>query len=302
LSELNDVKKSGVFVVGQALCGESMEQISNSPAEGGIDGAKAWLTSQLARVPKLKAFQQVAVAPTARLACQNLFLGSGLGSMVPDTVALPLFNGSPSNMPTSSAAEYVGVMCDALALHKNLLLTTNYETAPRSPEIHAWILGGISDPESCTGPEESQVSLILQLAEILWIKKQRKSPCELRIFQLVSTGTEASLEQLKAWLKYARIPVASAEVVTVDSAAIPATQDSAWIASHSAVEAISSQLVSYSSKAATVLLPLPSPMQFEGSVAEAEDYVHQLGRLTAGLSPTILTRNGQGFPVITTEI
>eukprot|EP00937_MAST-01D_sp_MAST-1D-sp2_P002693 g2693.t1 len=79
----------------------------------------------------LAAFPRIALAPSARLGCQNLMLADGLGGMSASSVVVSEWaeggGGCGGGVGASSAAEHVSIMRDALALGKNLLLACNFQ-------------------------------------------------------------------------------------------------------------------------------------------------------------------------------
>ena len=84
ISFCNNLKKGGLYVIGSALVGDL--RVLSGEALSIRESWEAFIAKA-----HIKAFPQVAVAPTARIAYQNLMLCSGLGAMRPNTVVLPMF-------------------------------------------------------------------------------------------------------------------------------------------------------------------------------------------------------------------
>jgi potassium/chloride transporter 9 len=79
----------------------------------------------------VKGFPHVIVAPTARLAYQNLVVSAGLGTMQPDTVVLPLAvmgEGGSADLPRLplGSEEFTQVVRDVLDLRKNCVIAANF--------------------------------------------------------------------------------------------------------------------------------------------------------------------------------
>lgn len=313
---LNRVKESGLFIIGEAVTGES----ATGCYEGDELPARKSVHAELSKVlPGLQSFPQQAVASTGRLACMNLMLGSGLGSMVPDTVAmvLPEADGklafdARTGAPVDSMEEFQYLLQDLLRCKKNLFLAANFTGAIKaSARVDLWLLGDLSAPLSGAGKDEqaaekTQVSLLLQLGALCraeGICDTDHTRPQLRLLHCVASGEgdEAALvkeDVLRQWLRWARIPNADAKMVEAPGLPPNLFDVEAGAGSFSAAN---EQMRSHSGTADLVLAMLPVlPISPKSSLSGA--YLHSLPALTAGLPPTVLSLNGQGFAVITTVI
>jgi hypothetical protein len=277
------------------------------------------------RFDDLKAFTQTSVGPTMRMACLNLMLGSGLGSMTPDTVVIPLRSRaltivrSEKNraggeeepyLPVESQQEYMGVLKDALTLKKNVLLAANFTTQAPSGAggIDMWIFGDVPSPEVAhsdveieTSLEATPISLMLQLGHISYSKNYRKGgEPRLRLCQMVPPGQESCRREarLEEWIAWARLPCAEVAVFETPQAVAPKECGQwSWLGNNEAVSSINKTVREQSGAAATVFMLAPMPGDTQGN-----GFVGRLAELVAGLPPTVLARNGQGAPVITSVI
>ena len=149
----NNLKKGGLYVCGTVLNGE-FDQF----AELTLSIRREWI--EFIEKNEIKAFPQIAVAPTPRIGYENLLLLSGLGAMQPNTVVLPLlrsdlskklgkkrnekeekqrrmsvFNAIPDEMKrmvVDSPAnldplEYVTLLRNIVKVNKNIIVTYNFE-------------------------------------------------------------------------------------------------------------------------------------------------------------------------------
>ncbi|KAJ3166031.1 hypothetical protein HDU88_003574 [Geranomyces variabilis] len=79
---LNDLKKGGLFVLSTILKGDDFgSRLADYKRQ-----MPAWL--RYVDIAKIKAFVQITIAPTERIGAQNLLLGSGLGGMKPNILAM----------------------------------------------------------------------------------------------------------------------------------------------------------------------------------------------------------------------
>ena len=120
-------------------------------------------------LPPLGAFELPSVAPTLRDGALQLALGAGIGTVRPDTLALPLLApaadagdgaGTTSaprrahNLPAADATEYTSVLADCAALRQNALVLANFDgstpahTFPLGPAARAgvdvWLFGDLA--------------------------------------------------------------------------------------------------------------------------------------------------------------
>ena len=183
LGFLDRAKASGLLVIGHAQIGEQAGEIpTHSELFAELSAAS----------PGLEGFPQAAIAPTGRLACMNLLLGAGLGSMVPDTVAVVLpqseyhFEGeSGSRLPFESAEELLGVMHDIMRLERNLLVAANFqgqvarEGAPARVDLWAPPGASVSRPGLCTSglaARRARMGRLAPLAQALRPQLQETAP------------------------------------------------------------------------------------------------------------------------------
>eukprot|EP00931_Biecheleriopsis_adriatica_P101101 TRINITY_DN76312_c0_g1_i1.p1 TRINITY_DN76312_c0_g1~~TRINITY_DN76312_c0_g1_i1.p1 ORF type:complete len:874 (-),score=174.89 TRINITY_DN76312_c0_g1_i1:81-2648(-) len=310
---LNRAKESGLFVIGQAHIGEPEGEIRTS----------SQIYSELSTaLPGLQGFPQLTIAPSGQLACTNLLLGSGLGNMVPDTVAMMLpqseaefASGADSHLPVDSADELVQVMYDMTRFKKNLLLAANFHSCAREmpARVDLWIIGDMSPPLSGEDElelrEKIQLSLLLQMGMICHtqgIPGTANSHPELRLVHCTAASNgerPSSVEEqahenvLRRWLRWARIPHASVKVLRRPAG--PQHFDAQSCESDFA--AVNEQMRVESENAGMVITLLPA-LPLSAKALGAHAYWRKLCTLTEGLPPTVLLLNGQGFPVITSVI
>jgi hypothetical protein len=153
---LNRAKESGLFIIGQAHIGETMNTgtVGNLPSDPSTNSRM--FTDLSTALPGLQGFPQLAVASSGRVACTNLVLGAGLGSMAPDTVAMMLPPRSAqvsgfSNLPVQSGGEFIRVMQDMRYFKKNLLIAANFDnsSAESNGRVDMWIIGDMSPLLAC---------------------------------------------------------------------------------------------------------------------------------------------------------
>ena len=147
-------------------------------AADAVQLARARLSSRVAAaeaaarrdgLPPLGAFELPSVAPTLRDGALQLALGAGIGTVRPDTLALPLLapaadagDGAgttsaprrPHNLPAADATEYTSVLADCAALRQNALVLANFDgstpahTFPLGPAARAgvdvWLFGDLA--------------------------------------------------------------------------------------------------------------------------------------------------------------
>jgi len=326
ISRLNDVKKSGLLVLGQPSTGDEITHALHYDIAVG----EQWLLEHLRGIKDLKSFYQTALGTTGRHACLNLMLSAGLGKMTPDTVVLPLLESRGKlgyNLPMVDEKEYVGTCQDVLKLQKNLILSSNFKEFPsgghqENVTIDMWVFGDLPPPETIHGidyilsSEAVPLSLMLQLGQISFLKHLKKmsgffgcqsgaEPC-LRLIQVAGDASEelsdsAREERLEEWLTWARIPNASVKVVRVGptTSAMFKTEsvssgEWSWVREAESREAINTLMRSESGQSEVTLMMMPPP--------EEERFVQQVTELIAGVPSTLMVANGQGCSVITTEI
>lgn len=166
--------------------------------------------AELITTMKVDAFPQVMVATTARVAYQNLILSAGMGTMVPDTVVMPMLPSSKSDersfsqtLPVKDGQEYVHMLRDVLDMNKNLIIAGNFGCSPTSdpgtntwqemflapgktPTIDLWIYTHPT-AEDTDLREDIDVSLAMQLSYVLLRTYKRYRP-KLRVIQMLATN------------------------------------------------------------------------------------------------------------------
>lgn len=191
--------------------------------------------------------------------------------------------------------------------------------------------GSASKEDTASDDDVAQLSLLLQLAHLACSSAWDTAGgfCGHRLgasaprIRLLYAGKEAiggcgSRETvLRRWLQWARIRGAAAQAVGAPSGlpmqpAVPLGGAAVTVLAAAITMApegpiglhdLGVQMRKHSHDAAAVFALLP-PLPPHGSTNAdmADAYVSQLCDLTAGLPPTVLALNGQGFPVITTSL
>ena len=110
---------------------------SNQPSAAACLEHRAELTA-LIRKHNLKAFPQVVSAPAgSRLGYHSLMLTCGLGALTPNTVVTSFYEGRGASksgyLPVRDAADWAGLVLDALQLRKNVLILRDLSTL--QPEL-----------------------------------------------------------------------------------------------------------------------------------------------------------------------
>ncbi|KAK3858599.1 hypothetical protein Pcinc_035222 [Petrolisthes cinctipes] len=240
----NDLKKSGLYVLGHVKVGNFEDGLSDPASE---DYPK-WMA--LVDHLKVKAFVEVTVGSSVREGLHHLVRVSGLGAMKPNTILLgfcdttpphdfftsesspfnvssyqatsPTSSTSSSNCPSSlmtsssgiTAEEYVKMVSDVLNLGKNICLCRHFHqmdkqaiiTSKKKLFIDVW-------PIDFFNPDESNIFgttslFLMQLATILnMVSSWRKRTC-LRVFLCVSSrdaDPEAQKTQVHKMLHELRI-------------------------------------------------------------------------------------------------
>ncbi|CAI8493095.1 unnamed protein product [Hanseniaspora opuntiae] len=89
MSFCNDLKKSGLYILGHILVQENMEDDDTKIFTEYEKEVYRW--EQIRDMAKLKAFIHVSIANSVQWGIRNLYLGSGLGGMKPNITILGLF-------------------------------------------------------------------------------------------------------------------------------------------------------------------------------------------------------------------
>ena len=147
---VNQMKKGGLYVLGQVTVGHLAESAEDPLAEKTSD----WLS--LIDHLKVKAFVELTLSANIRRGVEQLVRVSGIGAMKPNTVlmgfyddtnhtddlaspASPYFNTEFSEMLEHSGSEerlnseeYVGIVQDIMKLDKNVCICRNFQLLDRS--------------------------------------------------------------------------------------------------------------------------------------------------------------------------
>eukprot|EP01062_Namystynia_karyoxenos_P033572 TRINITY_DN24705_c0_g1_i1.p1 TRINITY_DN24705_c0_g1~~TRINITY_DN24705_c0_g1_i1.p1 ORF type:complete len:988 (+),score=317.45 TRINITY_DN24705_c0_g1_i1:86-2965(+) len=167
LSFCDDLKKGGLLVVGAPVVGADM-------MKGRHNIAVRCRERLMQRTADYKCFCRVAVAPSMRLAVQNLLLGGGLGPMNADTVVVALPEGLASVLARdhqraavslgqaqaqASEGEAQGlldIMRDALSLQRNVGLACGFSVPTRAGAESAAAAGGTTHFSRCAPASATQ--------------------------------------------------------------------------------------------------------------------------------------------------
>lgn len=240
----NDIKKSGLYVIGHVKTG-SLEGCLTDPI---LEEIPQW--QKLIRCMKIKAFVELTLASTVSEGFQHLVRISGLGGMKINTACFGFFD---ETLPSDSllklrvkkrrffgaieseglsdieasfeaprigtnkhlnAEEYVKLIQDTLKLQKNLFLCRNFQLLnkdvilrpPSKSYIDVWPVN-FFHPETASFFDNTCL-FMLQLACILTMQSGWKSHTELRVFLCVKSISENSVikeKKLATFLKELRI-------------------------------------------------------------------------------------------------
>uniref|UniRef100_A0A8C4RT78 Solute carrier family 12 member 9 n=1 Tax=Erpetoichthys calabaricus TaxID=27687 RepID=A0A8C4RT78_ERPCA len=254
ISFINDIKKSGLYVLGHVELGD-LGTLPSDPLQPLYD---SWL--MLVDKLNIKAFVNLTLAGSVRQGVQHLLCISGLGGMRPNTLVLGFYDDcipqeehldTSSSMDTSvsgfspedgeelqmnfpplrtttegkalSGFEYVSILSDAVKMLKNIILARYFSNFDRKLVlaqksglyIDIWPLN-LMRPDSSNYVDTSSLFL-LQLGCILNMVRTWRH-AKLRLFLCVEVGrvNEGPKEKLKQLLAKLRIK-ASIEMVPWDS-------------------------------------------------------------------------------------
>ncbi|XP_041444935.1 solute carrier family 12 member 9-like isoform X2 [Xenopus laevis] len=346
---VNDLKKGGLFILGHVETGD-LDSLPSDPVQTHYS---FWLS--LVDKLNVKAFVDLTLCPNVRQGTQHLLRITGLGGMKPNTVVLGFYDDacpddyflqdqlftpglSPKDDPfgvdatslqahfppvrdaeTSrllSAKDYVSMICDALKMHKNIVLARNFpllfrpDASSSSPAtyIDVWPLD-LLRPQASAYVDVCSLFL-LQMACILnmaysWRRYQ------LRVFLCVESrgGSDGASGWLAAEAKFRELLSklrirALIRVVAWDRVAAFRVQNSGEQGLNR--EPISSEYLNAANSAVTDeggtetavrFLYLPRP---PADSSLHERYLEELDTLTSGLGPTLLIHGLT--PVTCTEL
>ncbi|XP_075062275.1 solute carrier family 12 member 9 isoform X2 [Mixophyes fleayi] len=348
---INDLKKGGLFVMGHVETGD-LDTLPSDPIQAHYS---FWLS--LVDKLNVKAFVDLTLCPSVRQGIQQLLRITGLGGMKPNTLVLGFYDNaipddyflsdsaftpglSPQDDPfgvdaTSlqahfppvrgpesprhvSPKEYVAMICDALKMHKNIVLARGFPSLARpgtsAPNpamyIDVWPLD-LLRPQASAYVDVCSLFL-LQMACILnmaatWRRYQ------LRVFLCVESRAAGGSSDGSGWLaaemKFRELLFklrirASIRVVAWDTVAALRGQDGNLPGLTR--EPISAEYLSAANRAvaeeggveaAVRFLYLPRP---PADASLHERYLDELDTLTEGLGPTLLIHGLT--PVTCTEL
>ncbi|KAL3862127.1 hypothetical protein ACJMK2_008117 [Sinanodonta woodiana] len=252
---INDIKKSGLYVIGHVKVGD-LNEFSEDPI---AEDYPKW--QRLINHMKLKAFVELSLTKSVTDGLHQLIRLSGLGGMKPNTVCLGFYdNVAPSDTlvkvrkqrrrffgngdeengvgfdtlqsvrtemdPKSiTGEEYVQMVKDTLKLQKNICLCRNFHQLDRNVifqsqnklYIDVWPVNFFRPETSCYF--DNTCLFMLQLACILNMVSGWKKKTTLRVFLFVDTAKENTLgkkEQLETFLRQLRI-LAKIQIVSWDN-------------------------------------------------------------------------------------
>ncbi|XP_068128117.1 LOW QUALITY PROTEIN: solute carrier family 12 member 9 [Hyperolius riggenbachi] len=348
---INDLKKGGLYIMGHVETGD-LDSLPSDPVQAHYS---FWLS--LVDKLNVKAFVDLTLSTSVRLGTQQLLRITGLGGMKPNTLVLGFYDEacpedyflqdsaftpglSPRDDPfgvdaTSlqahfppvrgpemshhvTAKEYVAMICDALKMHKNIVLARGFPhlLRPGTPGSNAamyidvWPLD-LLRPQASAYVDVCSLFL-LQMACILNMAASWRR-YQLRVFLCVesrsSSGSGGSNGWLAAEAKFrellAKLRIrASIRVVAWDRVAALRGQESEQqgltrepIPSEYLTNANRIVAEEGGAEAAVRFLYLPRP---PADPSLHERYLEELDLLTVGLGPTLLI---QGLtPVTCTEL
>ncbi|XP_077327046.1 solute carrier family 12 member 9 isoform X1 [Lithobates pipiens] len=348
---INDLKKGGLYILGHVETGD-LDALPSDPVQAHYS---FWLS--LVDKLNVKAFVDLTLSPSVRHGTQQLLRITGLGGMKPNMLVLGFYDNScpddyflqdsaftpglsPRDDPfgvdaTSLQAhfppvrsaetphhvtpkEYVAMICDALKMHKNIVLARNFSSLlrPGTPGsdsamyIDVWPLD-LLRPQASAYVDVCSLFL-LQMACILNMAASWRR-YQLRVFLCVESrspnGSATSNGWLAAEVKFrellAKLRIrASIRVVSWDRVAILRGQNCEGqgltrepIPGEYLNAANRVVLEEGGAESAVKFLYLPRP---PADSALHECYLEELDALTVGLGPTLLI---QGLtPVTCTEL
>ncbi|KRY55351.1 Solute carrier family 12 member 9, partial [Trichinella britovi] len=246
---VNDLKKSGLYVIGHVKTDADDSQQHLDPAQRDMP---YWLG--LVDYLKIKAFVEITVAKSIREGAGQLIRLSGIGAMKPNTVILGFHDDTPSqntfdkgrflrsikfakleraevveyftgpDLPTLPGdrldrLDYVQLIRDVLRMNKNIVLARHFQSLDKEQ-----LLSGSSEPrfvdvwplDLTCGTEDSLAwdnssLFLLQLACILSMAGRWKNRVVLRVFICVSSTDDMQYKafQLREMLSQLRISAQS---------------------------------------------------------------------------------------------
>ncbi|XP_050545917.1 solute carrier family 12 member 9 [Daktulosphaira vitifoliae] len=311
---INDLKKSGLFVLGHVKVGET---------ESNLDYTDKNMTSWLTLIDhvKVKAFVELTVAKSVREGLHHLVRLSGMGAMKPNTVVFGFYddqvpldyfnrldsayktvvfqgvtaNGeifplrSPNSGKHLTASEFVSMICDINLMNKNICICRHFDLYNKADinkntkykYIDVW-------PVNFFGPSlndayDTSSLFMLQLACIIKMIAVYKKHI-LRVHLLNSVDVHSQRVQLKALLNKLRIKAVINEVSEWSQVEVTTIKSDSKLYISSVNQLIRNQ----SAETALSYIYLPLPKELNGSELQNVNYLNALTELTNNLPPTIL--------------
>ncbi|KAM5171171.1 solute carrier family 12 member 9 [Mantella aurantiaca] len=348
---INDLKKGGLFILGHVETGD-LDTLPSDPVQAHYS---FWLS--LVDKLNVKAFVDLTLSPTVRHGTQQLLRITGLGGMKPNMLVLGFYDNacpddyflqdsaftpglsprddpfgvdatslqahfppvrSPETAHHVSPKEYVAIICDALKMHKNIVLARNFASLVRpgtagsdsAMYIDVWPLD-LLRPQASAYVDVCSLFL-LQMACILNMAASWRR-YQLRVFLCVETRSSNGGGTGNGWLAaemkfrelLAKLRIrASIRVVAWDRVAVLRGQDSeGQVLTREPIPAeylnTANRVVAEEggAESAVRFLYLPRP---PADPSLHECYLEELDMLTVGLGPTLLIHGLT--PVTCTEL
>ncbi|XP_050440936.1 solute carrier family 12 member 9 [Adelges cooleyi] len=311
---INDLKKSGLFVLGHVKVGET---------ETNLDYTDTYMPNWLTLVDhvKVKAFVELTVARSVREGLHHLVRISGMGAMKPNTVVFGFYDDkvpfdyftrldsvyktvtfqgvtvndekfplrSPNDGKHLTASEFVSMICDVYLMHKNICICRHFDLYnkadiiknPKYKYIDVW-------PVNFLGPSmndayDTSSLFMLQLACIIKMIAVYKKHI-LRVHLLSNNvDIESQRGQLKLLLNKLRIKATIHEVK--EWSEVEGTMETD---SKSYIASVNQLIRKQSAETAICFVYLPIPKDPRGSELQNVSFLNALTELTNNLPPTVL--------------
>ncbi|ESO84407.1 hypothetical protein LOTGIDRAFT_207292 [Lottia gigantea] len=306
---INDIKKSGLYVLGHVKIGS----LDDHQADPILETYPKWLT--LVDHLKIKAFVEITLAKSVSEGFQHLVRVSGIGGMKPNTVCLGFYdNITPietcfesirQNDKSLTGHEYVSLIKDSLKLQKNVCLCRNFNMLDKQKifdsegtyYIDVWPVN-LFRPETASFFDNTCL-FILQLACVLNMVPKWRGKTTLRVFLCINAQTDNTIQKeqkLDMFLKQLRI-LAKIQIVSWDHLQhymsgpyLNLDQDGSKMQDFQEVpeefiKAINEMISANSSRTAVSFFYLPKP---PSDSTKYGSYLSQLDLLTANLQPSVM--------------
>nr|XP_042905944.1 solute carrier family 12 member 9 [Parasteatoda tepidariorum] len=318
----NDLKKSGLYVIGHVKLGRIGENELSDPV---AEEYPLWLT--LLDKLKIKAFVEVTLSPTVREGFHHLARISGLGAMKPNTVLLGFYDDiepedfferesafidiqrvilkdqvflelrdQPGNR-SLSMEEYVQIIWDGIfCLQKNVCLARHFHKLDKKAlnrkghkkYIDLWPIN-FFNPRSIHCIDNCW-QFIMQLACILNMVSGWKSSAVIRVFMCTSAHSENSSFHQQQWENMLRLLRVNANISIILWDHVTALLDNfdkseSNQINMSYISGVNALIRQQSSQTSVLFIYLPPPPQ---SSKLQLNYLQHLDALTVNLPPTLL--------------